>query len=50
MLVLPISAVYQTVSDTKVTGAPNNNFVLNTLKTLFSGAPRARSPICKKIW
>jgi len=46
----PISALYQSISNTKVTGAPNKNFVLNTLKTLFSGAPRARgAPLLRKF-
>ena len=45
-----LAAVYQSISDTKVTGAPNNNFVLKTLKTLFSGVPRARgAPLLRKL-
>ena len=40
MLVLTFRQfITESISDTKVTGAPNNNVVLNTLKTLFSGAP-----------
>ena len=51
MLVLTFRQfITESISDTKVTGAPNNNVVLNTLKTLFSGAPRARgAPFLRKF-
>ena len=51
MLVLTFRQfITESISDTKVTGALNNNVVLNTLKTLFSGAPRARgAPLLRKF-